>query len=62
MLTIKIRNTGTGTQECSHYEYAVLVNDELISLGGIANHNRNDGWVKLVEMLCETERKYHEVI
>jgi len=59
MLTIQIHNLGTGDNEHANYEYAVLINRKVIDAGFIYDHNRNNGWVKLLEMLCENKRMEH---
>lgn len=49
MLTIKIHNDGTGTNESANYTYRVYVNTTLIDHGIIKKHDRKKGWKKLLE-------------
>lgn len=51
MLTIKIVNDGTGTDESSNYRYQVLINQTVIESGEIKGHDRSKGWQNLVDML-----------
>lgn len=51
MLIIKIQNDGTGTNESANYRFQVMVNDSVIESGAIRNHDRREGWQKLVGML-----------
>lgn len=51
MLIIKIQNDSTGTVEVGNYRYQVMVNDTVIESGSIKNHERREGWQKLVGML-----------
>lgn len=55
MLIVKIHNNGTGTNEKANYDYGVYVNETLIAMGNIYDHNRNNGWVNLLEMLVKEE-------
>ena len=52
MLTIKIVNDATGTNESANYRYQVLVNDTVIESGEVKGHDRRKGWQNLVEMLA----------
>jgi hypothetical protein len=56
MLTIQILNDGTGTNESANYEYRVHVNGDLVRLGLIKGHNRDDGWAALLELIAAKER------
>ena len=51
MLTIEIKNDGTGTERNANYVYVVLANDEVIETGSIKGHNRADGWRYLVTLI-----------
>lgn len=51
MLTIKILNDGTGTDESSNYRYQVLINHTVIESGEVKGHDRRKGWQNLVDML-----------
>ena len=53
MLTIKIVNDATGTNESANYRYQVLVNDTVIESGEVKGHNRAKGWQNLVEMMVK---------
>jgi hypothetical protein len=53
MLTIRIHNTGEGSNENANYEYWVFVNNREIERGEISGHNRNDGWAALVKAIAE---------
>jgi len=53
MLTIEIRNTGTGTDENANYDYSVFVNGSKIASGTVIGHNRADGWPALVKRIAE---------
>ena len=55
MLTIKIHNDSTGTQESANYEYNVYINGRVIEHGEIKGHNRNDGWRKLVQTVIDNK-------
>ena len=57
MLTINIRNDGTGTDEAANYTYNVMVNRKVIAIGEVKGHQRMDGWRALVRrVLRETNR------
>lgn len=62
MLTIRIHNTGTGTNESANYDYWVYVNQREIAKGEIKGHNRDKGWVKLVGMIVEQEEAYDDKV
>ena len=53
LLTIRIHNTGEGSNESAKYEYWVFVNNQEIERGEIHGHNRNDGWAALVKSIAE---------
>jgi hypothetical protein len=53
MLIIKLVNTNTGTNENAHYRFSVLINDNEIAHGSFDGHNRNDGWLVLVEQMIK---------
>jgi hypothetical protein len=55
MLTVKIQNDGTGTNEDANYNYKVFVNDKEISHGRVCHHNRDNGWAELVKAVAENE-------
>jgi len=55
VLTIKIINDGTGTQESANYDYFVYVNGWKIASGHVNGHNRADGWQELLRMIAEQE-------
>ena len=55
MLTINIRNDGTGPDNAANYAYFVLVNSKVIAMGEVKNHNRADGWRELVRRVAEEE-------
>lgn len=57
MLVIKIINETANDNNIADYQYTVMVNDTIIDFGKIYNHNRNNGWRKLVEMIIEDSRK-----
>lgn len=48
MLTIRITNDKTGTDEAANYRYLVSTNLSLLAHGRIEGHNRADGWRALV--------------
>lgn len=50
MLTIKFVNDGIGAV---NYVYYVFINRKEIARGVIENHDRKDGWEKLVIRLAE---------
>lgn len=52
MLTLYIQNVKT-VNDIADYEYAVMVNAEIIAEGGIIGHNRKDGWAPLVKRIAE---------
>jgi len=57
MLTINIRNDGTGTDDAANYAYTVMVNREVIASGEVKDHKRLDGWRALVrQVLRETNK------
>jgi hypothetical protein len=58
MLTIQIRNDGTGTNESANYDYTVYVNSTLVASGRIESHNREDGWRKLLQRLVQEEERW----
>ena len=55
MLTITIRNVGTGTDNAANYAYTVMVNGREIATGEVTGHNRADGWRELVRMVAEED-------
>jgi len=57
MLTINIRNDGTGTGDAANYTYVVMVNREVIASGEVKDHQRLAGWRALVrQVLRETNK------
>jgi hypothetical protein len=53
MLTIRIKNDGTGTLETANYDYAVYVNDAVIATGHVDGHERILGWQYLLKQVAE---------
>lgn len=53
MLTIFIRNDGTGDKKIGNYVVSVAVNGMVIARERIEGHKRADGWRALVRMLGE---------
>ena len=53
MLTIKIQNDATGTNENASYHYRVFVNGKEIERGDVNGHNRSDGWPVLLKKIVE---------
>ena len=60
MLILTFHNDGTARQPYGHYEVKVWVNDELIRTGRVENHNRDRGWLRLVEKWVKEELKPNE--
>jgi hypothetical protein len=52
MLTIRIKNDGTGTPEIGNYDFEVLVNNGIIDFGHVNGHKRSEGWQELVRMIA----------
>ena len=61
MLLIKIVNDGSGDSKTGNYDYEVFVNKELIASGKVENHNREEGWRKLVRMLADQKEPKESV-
>lgn len=57
MLTIKIVNDATGTNESANYRYQVLVNDTVIESGEVKGHKRKQGWRGLLLDLVDQSSK-----
>ena len=55
MLTINIRNDGTGTDAVANYTYCAMVNRKVIAIGEVKNHNCADGWRELVRRVAEAK-------
>lgn len=53
MLVIKIVNDQTGTEERSNYRYQVMINNQVIDSGSVKEHDRKNGWVRLLELLIK---------
>jgi hypothetical protein len=64
MLIIKIHNDGTGTKASGNYDVSVLLNTTPLWFGRIENHWRDDGWVKLLELIAQKKRleEWKEVV
>lgn len=57
MLTIKIVNDETGTNEIGNYDYVVKVNFREIARGKVHGHNRVNGWQELIKIISEQEKQ-----
>lgn len=53
MLTIYIRNDGTGTEEVGNYEWQAMVRFETIASGRVEGHPRAVGWERLVQRIID---------
>ena len=53
MLTLEITNALMHEDNCADYSYVVKVNSELISIGRILGHRREDGWKALVQQVLD---------
>lgn len=53
MLSILIRNVGTGATEVADYDYVVRVNNRTIDQGRIEGHRRSAGWQALVSRIAD---------
>jgi len=52
MLTIRIINDKTGTDDAANYNYYVAVNLTEIATGHVEGHDRKDGWAGLLKMIA----------
>lgn len=52
MLIVKVKNI-SDLSPISDYRYSVFVNEEKIKEGIIKNHNREEGWRKLIQKIAE---------
>ena len=59
MLRIQILNT-SNLAPVSDYQYSVDVNGEVIALGTIEGHRRDDGWAVLVKRIAEQHIKEND--
>lgn len=64
-LILIFHNDGTGLwPDVGNYNVKVMVNQRMIAQGRVENHQRNEGWEKLVEkflqgILNEKEANHH---
>jgi hypothetical protein len=58
MLTIQIHNvTQPRNDKDSNYTYDVYVNQDVIASGMVFGHDRSEGWINLVEMVLDHEKR-----
>jgi hypothetical protein len=57
MLLIEVQNNGTHVKRpaMGNYTYRVLVNGQVIASGEVVNHDRSEGWRKLLELLINDD-------
>jgi hypothetical protein len=53
-LIFVIQNDGTGSNECSNYDWRVLVNTYEIASGNVRGHRRTDGWQALIKKALDS--------
>lgn len=60
-LIIVITNNGSGPDDAANYNYEVRVNQGILEYGHIYNHDRRDGWKKLVQMMLDEGDPYETI-
>jgi hypothetical protein len=57
MLTIRLRNDGTGSNDHANYDAVVRVNERVIWQGRVEGHDRDQGWPALLRQLADAADK-----
>lgn len=52
MLTIRVHNDDTGTEESANYNVRVSVNGKPIWQGRVTGHDRKEGWPELLRQIA----------